>query len=49
MIIDGREVITKIYNKKDIKKNSKKYKKPEFGDFKKVDFSKFLNKEDKNE
>lgn len=49
MIIDGREVISKTYNKKDDRINSKKYEKPIFGDFGKLDFSKILNKEDKNE
>lgn len=49
MIIDGREVMTKTYNRKDYIKNSKKYEKPEFGNFEKIDFSKFLNKEDINE
>lgn len=49
MMIDGREVITKKYSKKDYIKYSKKYEKPVFGDFRKIDFSKFLNKEDKNE
>lgn len=46
MIIDGREVVTKTFDKKKINSISKKIGKINKED---IDFSKFLNKEDINE
>lgn len=46
MIIEGREVVTKTFNKKEVNNIIKKIGK---NDKENIDFSKFLNKEDKNE